>query len=257
MRATSNARFYAGRRTTVVNHTHLVSLTMSGSRILSASRRCVPHAAGIIRHASVQAATQVCANPAKSRFGHVPRGPPDAILGITEAYNADTSPNKINLGVGAYRDADGRPFVLESVRKAERRLLERELPMEYLPVSGLADFVRKSMLFGFGSENEYVKNGCAAGIQTLSGTGACRVVGEFLSRFGTNADGSTPLVLVPKPTWTNHHAIFKDAGCKVDSYEYYNPDTKGVDIDACVASLEAAPSGSVVLLHATAHNRKS
>jgi aspartate aminotransferase, mitochondrial len=188
-----------------------------------------------------------------SRFGIVPLGPPDPILGVTEAFKADPSPNKINLGVGAYRDDSGRPYVLPSVRIAERRLVDANLDMEYLPVSGLQPFVKNALNLAYGSRNPHITAGNVASIQTLSGTGACRIAGEFMARFPSTA-GEKPLVLVPAPTWGNHHAIFGDSGCAVETYAYYDPSTKGVNIDALIASLRNAPAGSTVLLHATAHN---
>lgn len=191
-----------------------------------------------------------------SRFTQTPKGPEDAILGVTLAYNANQNPNKVNLGVGAYRDDDGKPFVLSAVREAEKRLLSRGLAMEYLPVIGHSSFIEKAVRLAYG-ENGYIRNGCVASIQTLSGTGACRMAGAFMSRFldvSTETRGEKPLVLLPNPTWTNHTAIFTDAGCNITSYDYYDPVTKSLAYDACLKSLSDAPDASVVLLHACAHN---
>lgn len=190
-----------------------------------------------------------------SRFANVPEGPPDAILGVTEAFKVDPSPLKINLGVGAYRDANGQPYVLPAVREAEKRIMERQMDMEYLGVAGLKSFVDKALALAYGQDNYYLKSECVAGLQTLSGTGACRMAGELISRFLERPGGGKPLVLLPHPTWANHHAIFRDSGCSLDSYTYYNPDTKALDFSGCLSSLSSAPSGAVVLLHATAHNR--
>lgn len=189
-----------------------------------------------------------------SRFSKTPKGPEDAILGVTVAYNNDTNPKKINLGVGAYRDDLGFPFVLSAVREAEHRILDRKPHMEYLPVAGSATFVDKAIRLAYGS-NEFVDSGCVAAVQTLSGTGACRMAGVLMDRFldGASRDAK-PLILLPNPSWANHRPIFLDAGCNVDSYTYYDPATKSLDFDGCIKSLSDAPAGSVVLLHACAHN---
>lgn len=193
---------------------------------------------------------------AGSRFSGTPQGPEDAILGVTLAYNADQNPKKINLGVGAYRDDNGQPVVLSAVREAEKRLVSQNLNMEYLPVIGNINFIEKAVRLAY-KENDYVKSACVSGIQTLSGTGACRVAGVFLSRFldsGRESRAEKPLVLLPNPTWANHKPIFIDSGCQVGTYEYYDPATKSLALDACLKSLSDAPEGSVVLLHACAHN---
>merc|ERR1719203_1695037 len=111
----------------------------------------------------------------------VPMGPPDAILGLAQAFRESTSPEKVNLVIGAYRDGKGKPWVLPSVRAAEARLLERQEPKEYAGIVGLPQFVSRALAFAYGPE-------CAAfdriaGVQTLSGTGACRLAADFYARF--------------------------------------------------------------------------
>lgn len=203
---------------------------------------------------AVPSASATHATP--SRFAATPQGPEDAILGVTLAYNADPNPNKVNLGVGAYRDDAGLPFVLSAVAEAQRRIVHRDLPMEYLPVVGHSDFISKSLRLAF-SDNDHLRNNAVAAIQTLSGTGACAMAGVLLSRFldhGAALRADKPLVLLPDPSWANHKAIFTDAGCNVSTYAYYHPSTKSLDFDACLKSLSEAPEASVVLLHACAHN---
>mmetsp|Transcript_8788 Transcript_8788/g.26412 ORF Transcript_8788/g.26412 Transcript_8788/m.26412 type:complete len:425 (-) Transcript_8788:917-2191(-) len=188
-----------------------------------------------------------------SVWADVPKGPEDAILGVSLAYQADPNPKKINLGVGAYRGDDGKPFVLTSVRAAEKKILQGERPMEYLPVAGDKEFVTNSVNLAFTKSNPYVKEGRYAAIQTLSGTGACRMGAEFLARFHKASTGR-PLVLMPDPTWANHPNIFKDGGCEVGKYRYYDTKTCNIDINGCLSDLRKAPNGAVVLLHACAHN---
>lgn len=130
--------------------------------------------------------------------------------------------------------------------------------MEYLPVAGSKNFVDRAVRLAYGEANAYVEDGRVAKIQTLSGTGACRMAGVLFHRFLAGLDGAPredhPLVLLPDPSWANHAPIFRDSGCEVGKYAYYDPETKSLDFDGCVSSLEDAPDGSIVLLHACAHN---
>lgn len=183
-----------------------------------------------------------------SFFANVEQAPKDPILGITENFLADTNPNKINLGVGAYRDDDGKPVVLGAVRKAEELVCGHH-KMEYLPIGGLKDFRDYSIKLAFGDDSTVVKNGLVASVQSLSGTGSCRLMAEFQNRW---MKGSK--VLIPKPTWSNHHNIWRDAGVEKAEYRYYKPETRGLDYDGMMEDLDKAPNGSLVLLHACAHN---
>lgn len=186
-----------------------------------------------------------------STYANVPMGPPDPILGLTEAFNKDTDPRKITLGVGAYRGEDGKPWVLPSVREAEKKILDANLNKEYLGIAGLPSFVNKSLEFAYGENSKPLKEKRIAGLQTLSGTGACRVAGEFFNRFKLAAGN---VIYQPNPTWGNHVPIFKDAGMQVQQYRYYDPKTRGLDLQGMLQDLEAKPNGSAFLLHACAHN---
>jgi len=180
----------------------------------------------------------------------VPLGPPDAILGIASAFRACTAENKVNVCVGAYRDENGKPWVLPSVRKAEELLLQSPTQnKEYAPIDGDAAFCKLALEFAYGKDCSPLQEGRVAGVQTLSGTGACRLAGDFLSNFCTSKQ-----ILIPTPTWGNHIAIFKKAGLEVNRYRHYNYKTNGMDWDGLVEDLTAAPDKSIVLLHACAHN---
>lgn len=120
-------------------------------------------------------------------------GPPDAILGIAQAFRASTDERKVNVCVGAYRDEDGKPWVLPSVRSAERIMLEGNENKEYLAIDGDPAFVSKALLFAYGADTDLSK---VAGVQTLSGTGACRIGGQFLSSFLPGR-----AIYIPTPTW--------------------------------------------------------
>ncbi|XP_065198390.1 aspartate aminotransferase, mitochondrial-like [Sycon ciliatum] len=185
-----------------------------------------------------------------SVWANVPLGPPDAILGVTEAFKRDTNPNKMNLGVGAYRDDSGKPYVLPSVRKAEQLLLARNLDKEYLPISGLASFTGASARLAFGGDSSVIKDGLNSTVQTISGTGALSIGAHFLKRFFPHSKK----VFFPTPTWGNHGPIFKTAGLEVGSYRYYDAGTCGFDFAGACQDLEALDEHTVVVLHACAHN---
>ncbi|KAJ9082934.1 aspartate transaminase aat1 [Entomophthora muscae] len=185
-----------------------------------------------------------------STWANVPQGPPDAILGITEAFKKDNDPQKMNLGVGAYRDDQGKPFVLSCVRKAEKALLEQNLDKEYLGILGLADFTKGAKILAFGENSRVVKENLVSSTQTISGTGALRIGGAFLQRFYPHGKK----IYLPTPTWGNHIPIFKDSGLEVAHYRYFDKATIGLDINGMLSDIKAMPKNSIVLLHACAHN---
>jgi len=180
----------------------------------------------------------------------VPMGPPDSLFGLIEAYKQDPAPNKISLGIGAYRDDHGQPYVLPSVRRAEKMLLDKNMNHEYAGIMGVEDFLRESFAFAYGPESKPLMEGRVGGVQTISGTGGLRIAGAFFNRFR----GQGSAIYLPNPTWGNHTPIMKDAGLDVRQYTYYDPSTCGLDFQGMLADIEAAPSQSVFLLHACAHN---
>jgi aspartate aminotransferase len=185
-----------------------------------------------------------------SWWSNVEMGPPDPILGVTEAYKKDTNPQKINLGVGAYRDDNGKPFVLPSVRAAEEKLLAAHMDHEYLPIGGSAEFTKLAAQLAFGDGNEVQKNGLNVTAQGISGTGSLRIGAAFFSKW--YAPSKT--FYLPKPSWGNHTPIFKHSGLEVGGYRYYDPATCGFDFTGAMEDINAMPEGSVVVLHACAHN---
>jgi aspartate aminotransferase, cytoplasmic len=188
-----------------------------------------------------------------SAFTKTPRADADPILGLSADFKADTDPSKVNLGVGAYRDNDGKPYVLPVVRRVEQKLAaDLAANHEYLPQQGLAAFSDGALKLLLGEDSPAIATGRVATVQALSGTGALRVAFDFMYLFGPcKADTK---VYIPKPTWSNHWNIVKDAGLTGVEYRYFNPATGGVDISAVLEDLAKAPAGSVVLLHACAHN---
>ncbi|KAL8290308.1 hypothetical protein RQP46_003247 [Phenoliferia psychrophenolica] len=183
-------------------------------------------------------------------WANVPAGPPDAILGVTEAFKADTDPKKINLGVGAYRDAEGKPYVLPSVRKADELILAQKYDKEYLPITGFPDFTKQAMILAYGPDSLPLKENRIAVSQSISGTGALRIGAAFLARHYPHSKA----VYLPAPTWGNHIPTAKDSGLEVKTYSYYDKKTVGLDFEGFKADLRAAPAKSVFLLHACAHN---
>ena len=184
-----------------------------------------------------------------NQFSHVPMAPADPILGLTVGFKNDKNPKKVNLGVGAYRDNNGKPYVFPVVRKVEAEIVANHtLDKEYLPIDGLADFTKgaRGVLFGF--DSPLVNDPRVVSLQTLSGTGALRVIGEYLTKFRPAA------LYVSNPTWGNHNQVFATAGIQVRQYRYFDKKTKGLDISGMLADLENAIPGSAVLLHTCAHN---
>ncbi|KAE8654587.1 Aspartate aminotransferase [Hibiscus syriacus] len=212
----------------------------------------------LIRHlatASIQSGTAVAFSPTSSFhgdsiFSHVVLAPEDPILGVTVAYNKDPSPVKLNLGVGAYRTEEGKPLVLNVVRKAEQMLLnDRARVKEYLPIVGIADFNKLSAKLILGADSPAIQENRVTTVQCLSGTGSLRVGAEFMARHYHQKT-----IYIPQPTWGNHPKIFTLAGLSVKTYRYYDPTTRGLNFQGLLEDLGSAPSGSIVLLHACAHN---
>lgn len=176
-------------------------------------------------------------------------GPPDAILGVTEAFKKDSNPNKLNLGAGAYRDDSGKPYVLPSVRKAEGKIISMKLDKEYLGITGLPAFTNAAADLAFLPQSAVRRELRNVTVQSISGTGSLRIGASFLSRFM-----KSKVIWLPTPSWGNHNPIFSHAGMEVKYYRYYNSETCGFDIDGTMEDLNKIPERSVVLFHACAHN---
>jgi aromatic-amino-acid transaminase len=184
-----------------------------------------------------------------SIFSGVELAPRDPILGLNEQFNADTNPNKVNLGVGVYFDDAGKLPVLRCVAEAEKALLQSPKAKGYLPIDGIAAYDKAVQGLVFGADNEAVKANRIATVQALGGTGGLKLGADFLKRLQPNSK-----VLISDPSWENHRALFTNAGFVVESYPYYDPATRGVRFEAMLAALNAAPAGTIVVLHACCHN---
>jgi aspartate/tyrosine/aromatic aminotransferase len=182
-------------------------------------------------------------------FDALPLAPPDAILGLGEAFKKDPNPKKINLSVGVYKDERGETPILASVKDAERQLLEREKSKGYLSIEGLAEYGSRVQELLFGAGHEILTSGRAVTAQTPGGTGALRVAADLLRKHFPAAK-----VWVSKPTWANHPAIFAAAGQQVETYSYIDAAGQGLDFSAMLSALKQIPAGDIVLLHACCHN---
>ncbi|WP_426174799.1 aromatic amino acid transaminase [Massilia sp. TWR1-2-2] len=185
-----------------------------------------------------------------SIFSTIAMAPRDPILGITEAFNADTNPAKINLGVGVYYDDNGKVPLLACVRKAEALMIEQQSPRTYLPIEGLAAYDKAVQELVFGADSAIIQEKRAVTVQAVGGTGALKIGADFLKRFAP--EGAQ--VFISDPSWENHRALFESAGFTVGNYKYYDAATHGVDFDGMLASLKAMPASSIVVLHACCHN---
>src|SRR5882757_3311063 len=180
---------------------------------------------------------------------NVELAPRDPILGITEAFNADSNPAKVNLGVGVYYDDNGKVPVLECVKRAEQMLATEVSPRTYLPIEGMAAYVRAVQELLLGNDAAALSEQRVVGVQALGGTGALKVAADFLKRFDSKAT-----VWISNPSWENHRALFESAGFEVKNYPYYDAATRGLDFNAMTAALDKLSAGEIVVLDACCHD---
>ena len=184
-----------------------------------------------------------------SLFTAIEMAPRDPILGLTEQFNADPNPAKVNLGVGVYNDDSGKLPLLLCVAQAERQMTDAAKAHGYLPIDGIAAYDKAVQGLVFGADSEAVTSGRVVTVQAVGGTGGLKLGADFLKKMSPNAS-----VFISDPSWENHRALFGSAGFKVETYAYYDAEQRGVRFDAMLAALNAAPAGSIVSLHACCHN---
>jgi len=184
-----------------------------------------------------------------SLFAAVEMAPRDPILGLNEAFNAETNPSKVNLGVGVYFGDDGKIPLLAAVKSAEKARLETQPPRGYQPIEGTPAYNGAVQKLLFGTNSELLAAGRAVTCQCLGGTGALKVGADYLKRLLPDAT-----VYISDPSWENHRALFESAAFKVESYAYYDAATRGVNFAGMKAALAAMPAKSIVVLHACCHN---
>ncbi|KAL6717103.1 Aspartate aminotransferase, cytoplasmic [Lecanora helva] len=192
-------------------------------------------------------------NPTVFHADNVPQAPEDPLFGLMAAYRKDDFDKKVDLGIGAYRDDNAKPWVLPVVKKADEQLRQDPtLNHEYLPIAGLADFTSAAQKLILGTDSPAIKDKRAVSFQTISGTGAVHLGALFLARFYPRPQNQP--IYFSSPTWANHNQIFSNVQLPIKPYPYFSPQTKGLDFEGMRSAIDSAPEGSIILLHACAHN---
>lgn len=182
-------------------------------------------------------------------FERVSAAPADPILGLNEAFAADSRPDKVNLGVGVFMNDDGVTPILDTVKQAEARLVKEETTKSYLAISGDQEYGRQVQALLFGNDHAIIRDGRARTAQTPGGTGALRLAGDFMkTQLGVNT------IHVSNPTWANHNNVFQSSGLNIAQYRYFNADNFSLDFDGMMADLAKVPAGDAVMLHGCCHN---
>src|SRR3954462_11881680 len=184
-----------------------------------------------------------------SLLASLPMAPSDPILGVTEAFVADTSPKKVTLGVGVYYDDEGKIPLLDCVRHAESERLKMASPRGYLPIDGIAAYDQAVQELVFGKDSNAIAEKRVVTVQALGGTGGLKVGADFLRRISPQAE-----VWISDPSWENHRQLFEAAGFTVRSYPYYDPRTRGLDFPGMRNALDRLGADAIVVLHACCHN---
>lgn len=184
-------------------------------------------------------------------FSNISGTPPDALFSLKGRFIVDTNTQKVDLGIGAYRDENGKPWVLPSIRKADEILhSDPDFNHEYLAITGFAPFVTNAAKVILGDDSPALREGRVVSVQSLSGTGSLHIAGKFIKQFYNKSQ----TVYLSKPTWGNHFQVFHAVGLKTDTYSYWDAGRKALDIENYLQDLENAPDGSIIVLHACAHN---
>ncbi len=184
-----------------------------------------------------------------SLFSAVEMAPRDPILGLNEAFNADTRTDKVNLGVGVYCNEEGKIPLLRAVAEAEAIRVAQHAARGYLPIDGIAAYDLAVQKLLFGTESPLLSAGRVITAQAVGGTGALKIGADFLKQLLPNA-----VVAISDPSWENHQALFEKAGFPVQTYRYYDAATHDVNRAGLLEDLNALPAQSIVVLHACCHN---
>jgi aromatic-amino-acid transaminase len=187
--------------------------------------------------------------PSFDPFESLPEPIADPILGVTEAFRRDTSPRKINLGVGVYLDENGKTPILESIQRAAKIWTQTEDSKSYLPIEGAQLFLHGTQELLFGKDAACVNEGRVASLQTVGGSGALRIGATFLKAFFPESR-----FFASDPTWDNHHMLFGAAGFPLEYYPYFNRTTSSFNAAGMFAALETLPRKAIVLVHGCCHN---
>jgi len=180
-------------------------------------------------------------------FDNVKMAPADPILSLATRFKADSFEKKVNLGIGAYRTEEGKPWILDSVREAEKLVIaDTAGDKEYQPIDGKAEYKRPVQELIFPAE--VINSGCVATLQALSGTGSLQMIAQFMKEMGIKK------IHGPVPTWGNHPKIFNRAGLAYAGYPYWHQGNRNLDFYGMTAAMEMMQAGEAILLHAVAHN---
>lgn len=182
-------------------------------------------------------------------FEVLPQLPADPILGLSAAFKADPNPLKIDLGVGVYKDEEGRTPILSSIAKAQKILLDTETSKTYITPQGVQGYIDGMIELLLGKANPVVLANRVAAVQAPGGCGSLRILSELIKRCNTNTT-----VWVSDPTWANHIPLIGNAGLKIETYPYFDKGQASIRFDAMVECLEKVKAGDVVLLHGCCHN---
>jgi aromatic-amino-acid transaminase len=180
-------------------------------------------------------------------FNHVDAYPGDPILSLNEDFQKDPRPAKVNLSIGIYFDDAGKLPIMQSVREANRRVSLADDAKPYLPMSGLPAYRAevKKLVFG----DRLAGSDRIATIQTIGASGALKVGSDFLRRYFPSSQ-----VWISDPSWENHRVVFEGSGFTVNSYSYYDAETRGLRFGDMKSAIQSLPPRSIVLLHACCHN---
>jgi len=184
-----------------------------------------------------------------SLFSAVELAPRDPILGLNEAFNADSRTTKVNLGVGVYCNEEGRIPLLRAVVEAETLRVAQHAARGYLPIDGIQAYDQAVQKLLFGADSPLLTAGQVTTAQAVGGTGALKIGADFLKQLFPNA-----IVAISDPSWENHRALFETAGFNVQNYRYYDATSHDVNRSGLLEDLHALPAGSIVVLHACCHN---
>ncbi|RZA10118.1 MAG: aminotransferase class I/II-fold pyridoxal phosphate-dependent enzyme, partial [Proteobacteria bacterium] len=184
-----------------------------------------------------------------SLFSAVELAPRDPILGLNEAFNADTRTDKVNLGVGVYCNEEGRIPLLRAVIEAETQRVAQHAARGYLPIDGIAAYDKAVQTLIFGAQSPLLAAGRVVTTQAVGGTGALKIGADFLKQLSPDT-----VVAISDPSWENHRALFETAGFNVQNYRYYDATSNDVNRSGMLEDLDALPAGSIVVLHACCHN---
>ena len=182
-------------------------------------------------------------------FNNVTLAPVDPILGLNEAFAKDKNPEKINLGVGVYKNETGTTPILKCVKIAEKKLLSEEKTKSYLPISGKPEYITNVKNLLLGENSEIIRDSRIATVQSLGGTGALRICADFSKKF---LSGSK--IWISDPTWENHYNLFSNAGFEVCYYPYFEEKSMWVNFDKIYDTFSKVKRGDIVLFHTCCHN---